>query len=211
MTLRLLIATTNPAKAERLRRLCDGLDLELVDGPSLGGEPSTEEQGASHLANAVRKAVDWSRHHREAAVASDGGLVIPALGDGWESLLTRRATGGAVSDAEHASRLLARMRELSGERRAVHWAEALAVARDGTIVGAWETNGLHGRIAESYAPPPSVSGFWVSGLWVSPDGRRYGALEDNELAAIGDPWAVLAEPVRDLLMRLAVSSQAREG
>ena len=211
MTLRLLIATTNPAKAERLERLCYGLALELVDGLSLGGEPTTEEEGASHLANAVRKAVDWSRRHREVAIASDGGLVIPTLGDGWESLLTRRATGGAVSDEEHAHRLLARMRDLSGERRAVYWAEALAVAHDGTVVGAWETNGLHGRIADEYAPRQGVSGFWVSGLWVSPDGRRYGDLEDSELAAVGDPWAVLAEPVRDLLMRLVASTQAREG
>ena len=115
MALRLIAGTTNAAKAERLRALCAGLDVDWVGAASTAEAPDVEETGDSHIANAVRKAVAWSRAYAVAALASDGGLAIPALGEGWQSLLTSRATGGNVSDEEHAARLLRRM-EASKER-----------------------------------------------------------------------------------------------
>ena len=116
--LTLLIATLNLAKAEKLRALAAGIDLTLVGPSSVASPPEVEEDASSHLGNAIRKAVAWSRGRTEVALASDGGLAIPALGDDWSSLVTRRGTGGDVSDEEHATRLLRRMRDLAGERRA---------------------------------------------------------------------------------------------
>ena len=202
MALPLLLATTNRAKAERLRRFCAGLDVDLIDGTAT--EPSIQEDGASHLANAVRKAVGWSRQRGQAALASDGGMAIPALGQDWTSLVTRRATGGDVSDEEHAVRLLRRMRDLAGEAREAYWTEAVAIARDGVVVGAWETSGLRGRVAEEFLPPAGgTGGFWMSGLWTSRiSGRRHWQLSKDELAAEKDPWDILAPLVRDMLGRL---------
>ncbi|MEX2598658.1 MAG: non-canonical purine NTP pyrophosphatase, partial [Dehalococcoidia bacterium] len=171
---------------------------------SFEAEPEIDEDAASHLGNAVRKAVAWSRLHQELAIASDGGLAIPALGQNWTSLVTRRATGGDASDEEHARRLLRRMRDLHGAGRSAHWVEAIAVARNGSLLGAWEASGLHGTIAEDYvAPDGGTGGFWVSGLWQRSDGRRYWALTPDELAAIGDPWDQLRVNVRGLLERIA--------
>ncbi len=205
MTLSLLLATTNPAKAERLRTLTAGIALTLLDASSIAPQPEVEEDAASHLGNAIRKAVVWSRAHPAVALASDGGLAIPALGDDWSSLVTRRGTGGDVSDEEHATRLLRRMRDLDGDGRAAHWTEAVALARGGVLLGAWEASGLHGRIADAYLPPADgVGGFWVSGLWVSSvSGKRHGELSDDDLAAEHDPWLTLTSPVRDLLLLLA--------
>jgi inosine/xanthosine triphosphate pyrophosphatase family protein len=203
MTLSLVAGTTNAAKAAKLRELCAGLDVAFVEAGAPPAESAVDETGASHLANAVSKARAWSQARSVVAIASDGGLVIPALGDGWESLLTRRATGGEVSDEEHARRLLGRMRELTGERRAAHWAEAIAIARGGSVLGAWEDSGLCGRIADSYeAGPGAVPGFWVSGLWQTEDGRRHWELEASERAVQSDPWEKLAKPVRAMLARL---------
>ena len=202
MTLRLLAATTNPAKAERLRSLCAGLDLDWADPGSPGQAPHVDESGVTHMGNAVRKAIAWSNAYGATAIASDGGLVIPALGADWESLLTRRATGGSATDEEHASRLLRRMRHLDGAQREAHWTEALAVARGGTLVQAWEANGLHGRIAEDYSPPPTgPEGFWVSGLWTTLDGRHQWELSETALAEADDTWTRLGGPVRALLAR----------
>ncbi|MEE8517817.1 MAG: non-canonical purine NTP pyrophosphatase [Dehalococcoidia bacterium] len=201
----LLIATENEAKAARLRRICLGAGVGTVDAARVERPPDDVEDGASHLANAVRKAVAWSRLHRDPTIASDGGLAIPALGPEWISLVTRRATGGDVSDEEHASRLLRRMRELHGEQRQAHWTEAIAVARSGAVVGAWEASGLHGRIAEEFLPATNAEpGFWVSGLWLSEvSGRRLWELSTEELAEEGDPWSTLSPPVIELLARLA--------
>ncbi len=200
----LLLATRNRAKAERLRRLCDGLGFDLVDGATLQAGPDVEEDAASHLGNAERKAVVWSRLYPQPAIASDGGLAIPALGDGWTSLVTRRESGGDVSDEEHAARLLRRMRDLQGNDRCAYWTEAVAVARSGMLIGAWEASGLRGEIATDYvAPAGGTNGFWVSGLWVTPDGRRYWELGQGDLAAAEDPWETITPKVRDLLARLA--------
>ena len=158
MALRLIAGTTNAAKAWRLRALCAGLDVNWVSTASTADAPDVDETGDSHIANAVRKAVAWSRAYAAAALASDGGLAIPALGEGWQSLLTRRATGGDVSDEEHAARLLRRMQSLQGTRREAYWTEAVAVARNGALIQAWEAMGLRGLIAEDYRPPPTGPG-----------------------------------------------------
>jgi inosine/xanthosine triphosphate pyrophosphatase family protein len=204
MPLTLLIATTNPAKEARLRQLCGSIPLKVRGPGDVGSAPDIDEDSNSHMGNAIRKAVGWSRVCDCAAIASDGGLSIPAMGYGWQSLLTRRGTGGEVSDEQHATRLLGRMRELTGPNRDAHWTEGIAIARGGELLGSWEANGLHGHIAESYAPPANaISGFWVSGLWQTVDGRRYGELSEAELAELGDPWAELTDPVQDMLRRLA--------
>ena len=205
MTLSVLLATTNPAKAARLRVLAAGTGLTLIDASSIASPPEVEEEAASHLGNAIRKAVAWSRERPAVSLASDGGLVIPALGDDWSSLVTRRGTGGDVSDEEHAVRLLRRMRDLHGDQRAAHWTEGIALARDGALLGAWEASGQHGRIAEDYVPPPGgAGGFWIPGLWVSnASGKRHWELSEADLASADDPWLTLTPLVRNLLERLS--------
>ncbi|MDO8751177.1 MAG: hypothetical protein Q7K03_08545 [Dehalococcoidia bacterium] len=59
--------------------------------------PKVREDGLAHQANATAKAVAWSVAYGGMAIASDGGLVAPALGDWWDSLRTRRfLEGGSV-------------------------------------------------------------------------------------------------------------------
>lgn len=203
MGVALVLATRNPAKADQLRDLLAGLDAELLDGASFPEVPDIEEEGGSHLAIAIGKAATWSQALGTLVVASDGGLSIPALGDGWSSLITRRGTGDDVPDEERARRLLRRMRDLDGERRACWWTEAVAVARAGELVGAWEANGLEGYIAHDFVPPEGgTNGFWVSGLWVTRDGVRRWALTPADTAQLGDPWESLRKPLRRLVERL---------
>jgi inosine/xanthosine triphosphate pyrophosphatase family protein len=203
--LRVLLATTNPAKAQRLAWLCAGLAVEPVR-PSGGDGPQVAEDAASHLGNAVHKAVAWSATLGGVALASDGGLVVPALAGEWDSLTTRRATGtGPEPDAERAERLLRRMARLTDEERAAHWVEAVAIARDGRLVGAWQAQGLAGVIAGTYAPgPDGEDGFWVSGLWAEGvSGQRLWELDEPTRSRLADPWLTLAPPARDLLTRMA--------
>lgn len=203
MSVALVLATRNPAKAAQLRELLAGLNVDVTDGAALPDAPDADEEGGSHLAIAIGKAVAWSRALGALAVASDGGLSIPALGDGWSSLITRRGTGTDVPDEERARRLLRRMHGLEGERRACWWTEAVAVARAGELLGAWEANGLEGCIASDFVPPEGgTNGFWVSGLWVTRDGVRRWALTTEDAARLGDPWAAVREPLRSLVARL---------
>ncbi len=194
----ILLATRNPAKAERLRWLFDGLDVRFRKPGQLPVPPMVPEEGKSHRENAVAKALAWSGAAGGLAVASDGGLVVPALGNSWDSLATRRATGGDASDAEHAAHLLELMRPYQRAQRKVWWVEAVALARDGALVDAWEAQGLTGVLASAYDPPPnSTSGFWLPGLWRSAaSGKRYWQLSEQELLEADDPWLQLRPPLQ---------------
>ena len=208
MAERLLLATANPAKAALLRRLCEGAGLALIDG-SETAPPAASETAGSHLAIAVQKAAAWSRACGCLAVSSDGGIAIPALEDaapgGWESRRTKRATGGeGASDAQRAQRLLRLARDLRGEQRAASRVEAVAVARGGTLLGAWQAAGFRGALAhDAQAPPGGTNGAWVESVLLAPDGRRYWRLIPDDLAAYGEPWQTLQAPVHALLRRLA--------
>ncbi len=208
MPRRLLLATANPAKAALLRRLCDGTGFALADA-SATAPPAVAETANSHLAIAVQKAAAWSRACGCLAVASDGGVAIPALEavapNAWESRLTKRATGGEhASDLQRAQRLLRLTRDLRGEQRAASRVEAVAVAQGGALLGAWEAAGFQGTLAEDAQPPPGgTNGAWVESVLLAPDGRRYWRLASADLAAYGEPWQALAAPVRALLCRLA--------
>ena len=157
----MLLATRNQAKAEQLRGLFAGLPLRFSYPEQVVKAPAVSEDGRTHLDNARQKAVAWSQAVGGLAVASDGGLVVPALQDAWNSLTTRRAMGEGLDDRERAERMLGLMRPYHGEDRRVSFAEALAVARSGKVLGAWQAEGLHGLLADSFEPAPETpEGFW---------------------------------------------------
>lgn len=200
---RVLLATTNLAKSERLASICEGLSLEVINGAEIANVSGVDELGASHMGIAVQKAIVWSQRYPLVALASDGGLVIPALGNNWDSTLTRRLGEDAITDEERARRLVSRMRDLPRVDRMAYWAESIAIARNGILICAWETEGLCGVIGEDYRPDPETpAGFWADALWETTDGRKRWELLDEEQSPGADPWLQLRGPVRELLAKL---------
>src|SRR5262245_20623309 len=129
--MQLIAATRNPAKVQELARRVAGL-ADVFPLPDAGeGDP---ENGDTFAANAVAKAVSWSRRldRGETVVATDGGLLIPALGDRWDPVRTRRFAG--ETDVERAEALLALAADLAGDDRRIVWEEAMALARDGVLL-----------------------------------------------------------------------------
>ena len=197
-----LLATTNPAKQERLRWLLEGLALVPVTPADLGlADATPQEQGASHEEIARRKAEEWSRlgaaRSTGLVLSSDGGLVIPALGTAWQSLLTHRFAGAAADNADRTSRLLELMEPFRGDERRATWVEAVAVARDGRTLGSWQVQGATGRLLEEPGPGPRAPGFWVFPLWYFPAaGKTYLQLDEAELEGLDDHWTQLRAPVQ---------------
>ncbi len=194
---RLLLATTNPAKQGQLRWLLDGLGLTLVAPADLGLRVNAPEEGATHLAIAEGKALAWSRAAGVAAIATDGGLVIPALGERWDALRTGRSDGPGAGDHARIERLLALMESCAGEQRAAWWVEAAALAQEGRVLASWQAESARGRIAGRYDPARITPGFWAFSVWELPHlGKTWAELTPAERERLDDHWARLREQVR---------------
>ena len=190
----ILLATTNPAKQRALLRLLEGLPLRPMtpEEAGLAGFSVSEEEGSSHEEIARLKAEEWSKAAGVTAISSDGGLVIPALGQRWESLFTHRFAGEDADDHTRLERLLELMRPYKSEARRASWVEALAMAEGGRTLASWQVDGASGLLLEGLDSRPLVPGFWVFSLWYFPHlGKTYNDLNEDELAGLNDHWAQL--------------------
>jgi inosine/xanthosine triphosphate pyrophosphatase family protein len=126
------------------------------------------------------------------AVASDGGLMLPALGRRWESRYTHRFAGPEADDVERLQRLLELMRPFHGPEREASWVEAVAVADRGRVLVSWELTGATGVVAEAASDGPQVPGFWAFSAWYFPQaGKAYNQLSPEEREDLEDHWIKL--------------------
>lgn len=203
----LIVASRNRDKVATIDRLVDGL-ARVRPVPENLADAAGDEDGPTLAENAATKARRVSAALPGAiVVASDGGLLVPALGPAWDPLRTRRFAGGRATDRQRAKALLVLAAGLSGEDRRIGWREALAVARDGLAIGIWTAEGTPGLLAADDDPRPGSldGGFWVATLWVCPeaDGRRLIDLSAAERADRVDHWARLGVELRRFLAPLS--------
>lgn len=180
-----MLATTNPAKRERLEWMLDGLaGLELVHAAAL----DVAEGDRSLADNALLKAHAYAATYALPSIASDGGLVVPALGSRWNPVLTGRRSG----------ELLELMRGLSGPQRAATQAECVAIVdAHGSQLGLFEAMSAPRQVAESFDPRDLPAGFWLPGvLLYGPEQSRFAELTAGQRGAIDDHWLALRASVR---------------
>ncbi len=193
---RILLASGNPAKQATLQWLLEVLPLETVTPGELGLTSVPDEEGETHRAIADQKASAWSRAASMLVIASDGGLIIPALGAGWESRFTHRFAGAAANDQDRLRSLLELMRPYQGIEREASWIEAVAIADQGQILTSRELTGATGLIAdvprEDQSEGRAAEGFWVFPVWRFPKfGKYYNQLTEAERQSLDDHWSQL--------------------
>jgi inosine/xanthosine triphosphate pyrophosphatase family protein len=152
--------------------------LEIVEPP-----PRVIEETASDFAgNAALKALAYSAEGL--AIASDGGLEVPALAGAWDPLLTHRQGQ-------------ARLRELTAglRNRQLRWAEAVALADKGQLLATWTASGTEGVLANE--PWTESSEFWVWDIFVFPAlGKPWSHLSPTERAVVDHTWLSLKQSVQ---------------
>ena len=199
-----LLATTNRAKADYLAWLLEGMPLRRVtleDAGLLDMKPPSENH-ATLQSIAAGKAVAWSRAFGGLALASDGGIAIPALGDAWEERLTARFAGRNATDEQRVAALLALLRPYRNEERQATFHESVALAQDGALLQSWSAESPPGLLAESYRPDQLVPGFWLLTLWCdATTGERVGAVAPGDPASPDGAWARLKPRVQTYLQR----------
>ena len=187
-----IIATRNPAKVAALGRWVVGWEVrQAPPGVSL----ESAEDGDTFAANAVAKAESVSgRMPGSIVVASDGGLLVPALG-AWDPLRTHRFAAPKASAADRARSLLRLAGDLRGRDRGIGWQEALAVVVNGYHRASWVAESPPGELATSLHESllGADSGFWVPSIWRCPEcgGKRLVDLSAAEQATRLDHWMQL--------------------
>ena len=197
-----LLATTNSAKAAYLAWLLAGVPLRSVTLAEAGLSRQTPpaEIAATLAAIAASKAVAWSRVFGGLALASDGGIAIPALGDRWEERLTARFAGSGASDRQRVEALLALLRPYHGADRRATFHECVALADNGALLRTWRAESAPGMIAESYRPDQLVPGFWLLTLWRDPrTGKQFSALPPDDPTYADGAWAQIKPRVQRYL------------
>lgn len=206
-SLGLVVASRNLAKIEQLANLLLGAARVYPLPPDARLAPEVEatlEEGASIQEIAERKAVAWSEALPERLViATDGGLIVPALGAAWDPLRTRRFAGENASDLARAKLLLGKAEGLDGDERQIWWQEALALAAFGQLVHSSTATSGPGLLAR-YVDPELIQrggGFWVPAVWRSPahDLQQAAELSAPELAEVFSHWPQLALNLRRFL------------
>ena len=207
---RILLASGNPAKQATLQWLLEDLPLETVRPGELGLTSVPDEEGETHHAIARQKASAWSQAASMLVIASDGGLIIPALGADWESRFTHRFAGANANDQDRLRSLLELMQPYQGAEREASWIEAVAIADRGQILTSWELTGATGLIAdvpskgpdEDSIEAPAVEGFWVFSVWRFPEfGKYYNQLTEPERQLLDDHWIQLRVRVQSYFQR----------
>lgn len=200
----IILGTGNRDKQAEFRRLLGGLPFAPVTPAEAGLSGVPDEEGDTHEAIARDKAAQWSKASSMLSIASDGGLVIPALGPRWESRYTRRFAGPAADNKERLRRLLELMRPYRDEDRRASWVEALAIADRGQVLASWELSGGIGFLDEQ-PPAGPLPEFWVFSVWRFPQfGATYSQLTDAQRESIDDHWGRLRRMVRRYLTSIYV-------
>ncbi len=193
--------TRNGTKVQELARLLDGLAY-LAPLPldiSLEHQNDGDEVGETIEAIAAAKAAAWSRRLQALGsdplvVATDGGVLLPAMGKGWDPTRTRRFAGEHADARARADALIALANQLDRDQRRIGWREAVAIARRGEVIALFAAESDPGVLAGDYDSALVDAGeFWVSALWICPEfgGRRLAELTVRERASRDDHWSRL--------------------
>lgn len=144
----LYCATTNPGKLREFRMLA-GERLRIEPVPDLKQIPAPEETGTTFEANAVEKALYYSRHAPGPVFADDSGLEVDAL-DGAPGVYSARYAGEGATDAENNALLISRLQGVAD--RTARFVCVIALAESGRLLGTYR-GAVEGRVVDEARGP----------------------------------------------------------
>lgn len=123
----LVVATRNRKKVEEIRRILEGLHVELLTLEDFPGCPDVEETEGTFEGNALKKAREVAACSGKAALADDSGLEVDALG-GAPGVYSARYAGAESSDRENVGKLLVELGDLPEDERRGRFVCVIALA-----------------------------------------------------------------------------------
>jgi XTP/dITP diphosphohydrolase len=167
MSIRILLASSNPGKLREYRELAFGTALEIDLLPDFQKFPAFEESAPTFAENSAGKALHYSRFTDETILADDSGLVVPALG-GAPGVHSARYAGPNATSEDCVRKLLLEMKGKAGEERRARFICVIAIAGQGRAL-AVVSESAPGTIASE---PRGANGFGYDPVFCFPADRR---------------------------------------
>lgn len=196
---KIVMASGNAGKLAEIRRLLDGLGVDVIAQSDLG-VCDADETGSTFAENSALKA----RHAADAtglpAIADDSGLAVDAL-DGRPGVYSARYAGIHATDDDNIDKLLHELDGVADENRgaAFHCVATFAMPADADITvaeGVWRGTLLKARRGDG--------GFGYDPLFVdSQSGLSAAELTSAQKNARSHRGQALRELVRQLEQRFA--------
>ena len=177
---RLLVATTNPGKLREIRRILDGIAIDLLGLADVAPVVEPDETGDTFEANARLKAHYYAAHAGLLTVAEDSGLVIDAL-DGDPGVRSARYLRPDASYDERFADIFRRLDAAPTRPRTARFVAAVACVDPVRV--RFETTGVvEGTIAEA---PHGTGGFGYDPIFYYPPyGRTLAEVSEAEKVAV---------------------------
>jgi XTP/dITP diphosphohydrolase len=195
----LVVATRNRKKLREIKRILEGLDVELFTMDEFPVCPEVQETEKTFEGNAVKKAVAVSSCTGRAAIADDSGLEVDALG-GAPGVYSARYAGEGVADRDNFEKLISELDSVPDEKRGARFVCVIALARPDAPVETFSGK-VEGRIGRT---PAGSSGFGYDPVFY-PEGRRrtFAQMPPTEKDAMSHRGRAL-EKLRDYLASIGV-------
>ena len=124
---KLLIATNNRGKLKEFQDLLKDIGIELITPADINLDLEIEEDGATYVENAVKKASAFAKASRLISLADDSGLEVDAL-DGAPGLYSKRYSPKPnASDADRRIYMIENLKEKPRPWKA-HFHATIAIA-----------------------------------------------------------------------------------
>jgi len=200
---KILVASGNPGKIAELKAMLAS-DVKWLSLADFNGVGKVEEDGATFIENACRKAIGYAKATGLWTLADDSGLVIDALagGPGIESARFSGAKGKdrKLIDRQNSAKVLELLEGVPAEKRTARFVCCLCLASSEEIL--IETQGtLEGIIADA---PIGESGFGYDPIFFVPHlNKTVAQLSREEKNAISHRGNAIRKlkPLLDELLR----------
>jgi XTP/dITP diphosphohydrolase len=201
MSTTLLVATTNPGKAEEYRAMLAALPYRLATLREAGVTQEVDETADTIFENAVLKARGYARLSGLLTLADDSGLEVDAL-DGEPGVRSARYAGPGATDEQRNALVLSRMQGIPDHHRTARFRCVIAVA---TPEGRVETSEgvCEGNVASA---PRGTLGFGYDPIFrLAGDTRHIAELSMDEKNRVSHRGKAM-EGAKAILARMATSA-----
>lgn len=139
--MKIVFATKNEGKVKEIRKMLEGMNIELISLNHYNHPPKIREDGKSFFENAFLKAKIISEFTGETVLADDSGLQVDIL-KGEPGIYSARYAGDESTDEENNNKLLAKLKAVPPQKRSASFFCSLVLyKKDGSydsFEGRWD-------------------------------------------------------------------------